>query len=81
MRKSGGVGRSAPFDAAFGEDRGHDAETIARIAANLFADDDWVDALIDALRRLQLDPFFDPPFRAINSDILSGLLVYEDQRV
>ena len=27
------------------------------------------------------DPFFEPPFRTINSDIHSGLLVFEDERV
>ena len=72
----------ALFDAAFGEDCGNDAETIARIAANLFADHDWTEALIRTLcERLHLDPMFRPPFHALNNELLSGLLVYENPRV
>ena len=58
------------------------AETVADAVASLFADDGWVDALVSALaRKMQADPFFEPPFRNLNSGIHTGLLVYEDERV
>ena len=38
--------------------------------------------LIDGLaEQMRADPFFDPPFRPINSDIHTGLLVFEDEHV
>jgi hypothetical protein len=58
------------------------AEAVADAVAGLFADDSWVDALVAALAaRMQADPFFDPPFRNLSSDLHSGLLVFEDERV
>lgn len=58
------------------------AEAVAEAIRGLFADDLWVDALIDGLAaRLAADPFFAPPFRALNSDIHEGLLVFDDERV
>ena len=58
------------------------AEKVADAIRALFADDLWVDRLIaglaDALRR---DPYFEPPFRHINSDVHRGLIVYEDDNV
>jgi hypothetical protein len=58
------------------------AEAVADAARRLFADDAWVDAVIGELaERMRVDPFFDPPFRAINSDIHSGLVLFEDERM
>jgi HEAT repeats len=58
------------------------AETVAAAVANLFADAGWVDTLVASLAdRMQADPFFDPPFRNLNSDVHSGLLVFEDEKV
>lgn len=54
----------------------------ADAARTLFSDHQWVDALLgqlaDAMRK---DPFLEPPFRPINSDIHSGLIVYEDEHL
>ncbi|HEY5712555.1 MAG TPA: HEAT repeat domain-containing protein [Allosphingosinicella sp.] len=56
-----------------------DAHAVAGTARELFGDDGWVEALVDGLASaMARDPFFDPPFRAINSDIHRGLIVYED---
>ncbi len=58
------------------------AEQVAETVRTLFADDFWVDELVASLaRRMQADPFFDPPFRNLNTDIHAGLLVFEDERV
>lgn len=61
------------------------AQTAGAAAAAigaLFASDAWIEALIDGLAdRLRADPFFEPPFRAINSDIHSGLIAYEGGQV
>jgi hypothetical protein len=54
------------------------AEKVADAARALFADDGWVDTLIGSLAaRMRDNPFFDPPFRNISTDIHRGLLVYE----
>jgi len=58
------------------------AEAVAEAIRTLFADDLWADSLIEGLAdQMRADPFFDPPFPAINSDLHNGLIVYEDQRV
>jgi HEAT repeats len=58
------------------------AEAVAAVVANLFADDFWLDALVEGLAdALAADPYFEPPFRHLNSDIHSGLVVYEDEHV
>lgn len=58
------------------------AEAVAATIRGLFADHRWVDALIGRLAgRMSSDPFFDPPFRALNSDVHSGLILLEDPRV
>ena len=58
------------------------AEEVAEVVGGLFADDAWVDELVASLARKMLaDPFFDPPFRNLNTDVSSGLLVFEDERV
>ena len=70
------------FDAVMGGVADRGADSVAAAVAILFADDGWVDALIgglaDAMRR---DRYFEPPFRHLNSDIHSGLLVFEDDTV
>lgn len=53
------------------------AEKIAEAVSLLFADDRWVDALVHGLAaRLRADPFFNPPFRNLATDIHNGLLVF-----
>lgn len=70
------------FDRAMAALPEQTAEAVAAALRTLFADDGWVETLIDGLAaRLRADPFFDPPFRAINSDIHTGLIAYEDERV
>ncbi|MGQ0590750.1 MAG: HEAT repeat domain-containing protein [Sphingosinicella sp.] len=70
------------FDQVLGPVRDAGVNEIVEAAHTLFADDAWVDALIDHLaQEMRADPYFEPPFRALNSDIHSGLLVFEDQHV
>jgi hypothetical protein len=58
------------------------AEQVAETIRILFADHAWVDVLVSALaRKMRADPFFDPPFRNLNSDVHTGLLVFEDEKV
>ena len=58
------------------------ASAVARTISNLFADDNWVDTLLDGLAaEMGRDCYFDPPFPAINSDIHTGLIVFEDEHV
>jgi hypothetical protein len=58
------------------------AEAVADAARALFADDAWVDRLIASLAaQMRADPFFDPPFRVMSSDIHGGLIVFEDERM
>lgn len=70
------------FDRAIAALPAQTAEAVADAVRALFADDGWVETLLDGLaERLRGDPFFEPPFRTINSDIHGGLLVFEDERV
>ncbi|MGQ0559896.1 MAG: HEAT repeat domain-containing protein [Sphingosinicella sp.] len=58
------------------------AEQVAAAVQPLFEDVGWVDTLIKTLAAaMRSDPFFEPPFRHINSDIHRGLIVYEDEHV
>ncbi len=58
------------------------AEAVAQTVSELFSDDDWVDALIATLAdEMRRDPYFEPPFRHINSDVHKGLIVFEDENV
>jgi hypothetical protein len=58
------------------------ADEVAMAMKRLFADDAWIDVLIASLAApVRDDPYFQPPFLALNSEIHSGLLVYEDDRV
>ena len=70
------------FDETFAPLDGASAETIAAAARDLFADDQWVSNLIAVLAaEMRRNPFFEPPFRALNTDLHTGLLVYEDDRI
>ena len=58
------------------------AEAVAEAASALFADEAWLDTLIDTLAaELSSDPFFEAPFPALHTDVHQGLVVYEDHRV
>jgi hypothetical protein len=77
---SGPVHRS--FDAAVAALPDETAEAMAEAMCGLFADDSWLDTLIDTLSaELRADPFFEPPFGTINVPLNQGLIVYEDRRV
>jgi hypothetical protein len=70
------------FDDALANLPVQSAEAIAEVMHALFADHGWVGALIDSLAvACANDPFFDPPFRVVSSDVHNGLLVFEDPRV
>ena len=70
------------FEAAIAKLPAQSAEAVAEAARGLLADEAWIAAAIDALAgQLLADPFFDPPFRAISTDIHSGLILFEDERV
>jgi hypothetical protein len=70
------------FRDAFDSIEAPTAEKIADAASALFADDFWVDALIDGLAaRMRADRFFDPPFRYHVTDIHNGLLVFAHELV
>lgn len=70
------------FDAAMAKLEPGDAETVVRAARGILADDEWLDALVARLAdAMRADPFFEPPFRALRSDIHSGLLIYEDNHL
>ena len=78
---------SGPVHRAFGAataglESAHAPRTSPAVVANLFADDFWVDHLLDGLAdALRDDPYFEPPFRSISSDIHNGLVVFEDDHV
>jgi hypothetical protein len=58
------------------------ANEVAEAVRTLFVDHGWIDTLVAQLAgKMRADPFFDPPFRNLNSDVHAGLLVYEDERV
>jgi hypothetical protein len=58
------------------------AEGIAAALAPVFRDERIIDAVLDALAEpLRRDPFFQPSFRHLNSEIHSGLVLFEDDRV
>ena len=58
------------------------AEAVTEAVTTLFADDAWIGSLIDGLAEaLRHDPYLEPPFSALGSDIHSGLLIYENPSV
>jgi hypothetical protein len=61
--------------------RQHGAHETADRLVQLFQDDSWVDVLIaNIVESMFRQPFFDPPFRALNSDVHKGLVTYEDEQ-
>lgn len=70
------------FDDAFARLGDCPADRVAEAARALFADAAWLDALVAGLSEaMRGDRYFEPPFRALHSDIHTGLLVYEDDHV
>lgn len=70
------------FDEIFEPIPADDAGAVAEAVRTLFADDQWVSALIATLAaEMRRNPYFEPPFRALNTDLHTGLLVYEDDKV
>jgi HEAT repeat protein len=66
------------FDETFAAIAAPTAEKVAAAASALFADDGWVDILVDSLAaKMRADPYFHPPFRNLTTEVHSGLLVYE----
>ena len=57
-------------------------EAVAEAVRGLFEDHAWTEHLLDDLAaEMARDPFFEPPFALLRSEIHSGFLVYEDDRV
>lgn len=70
------------FDRAMADLPEQSAEAAVEAVRALFVDDSWIGTLIDRLAaELCSDPFFEPPFGRLNSDIHSGLILFEDERV
>ncbi|MGE0178744.1 MAG: HEAT repeat domain-containing protein [Sphingomonas sp.] len=70
------------FDAAMATLGDADPMAVAQAARALLDDDSWVDALIGRLAdEMRADAYFEAPFRALRSDIHSGLLIYEDDHL
>lgn len=58
------------------------AAAVTAAAVALIADDAWVHKLVARLAgAMRDDPWFEPPFRALHTDIHSGLLAYEDSHL
>ena len=70
------------FSRAMGAVRQRSAEAVIARVQPLFGDDGWIDTLISTLAEaMRDDPFFEPPFRYLHSDVHTGLIVYEDDLV
>ena len=70
------------FDAAMANLPEESAEAVAEAASTLFADALWLDELIDTLAsELRDDPFFEPPFPPLHTDVHQGLVVFQDRRL
>jgi len=70
------------FAESFADLPDNDAQAVIAAVEALFADDLWVDTLIATLAaEMHRNPFFEPPFRHISSDVHKGLIVYEDDHV
>src|SRR5688500_5202919 len=68
------------FEAAIADLPVRSAEAISEAALALLRDDQWVKSLVRlAVDELRQDHFFVPHFPAINSDINSGLLVFDHE--
>lgn len=58
------------------------SEAVTSAACALFQEHEWVGTLLDQLAaEMTADPYFEPAFRFLHSDIHNGLLVYEDAQV
>ena len=58
------------------------AEAVAAAAAELLADDDWVETLLAQMSEAACrEPYFEPPFRHLNSGIHTGLVLFEDDNL
>jgi hypothetical protein len=58
------------------------AEAVAEAARALFADHAWLDRAIAGLAEaMRADPYFEPPFRAMSSDLHGGLILFEDSHL
>ena len=58
------------------------ATAITETLCALFNDNFALDALVEELgKALRQDPFFEPPCRQLNSEIHSGLMLFEDEHV
>jgi hypothetical protein len=70
------------FSRAMGAVRQRSAEAVIAKMQQLFGEDGWADTLIGTLAEaMRDDPFFEPPFRYLHSDVHTGLIVYEDDLV
>lgn len=70
------------FSEAFDTIEAPTAELIAETAIALFADDQWVNSLVDSLAaRMRADPFFTPPFPNLTTDVHNGLVVFQNELV
>lgn len=70
------------LSATFARVHGQPADQVVAATRRLFAQERWVESLVaDIAAAMRRDPFFEPPFRHINSDIHSGLIVFEDESV
>ena len=70
------------FTEAFAKLPERSVEAVVEAARSLLADESWVDALVGPIAAAMFeDPFLVPPFRHLDSDIHSGLVVYEDENV
>ncbi len=70
------------FDAAMAALPAHDAPSVAQAIHAIFRDDRCLDSLLDGVvAAMRRDPFFDPPFRVVTSDIHTGLNIFEDDNV
>jgi HEAT repeats len=70
------------FDETFAAIAAPTAEKVAAAACALFADDGWVEILVESLAaKMRADPYFEPPLRRMTTDVHTGLLVYENPMV
>lgn len=79
-------GETAPhvdFDAAMAAlPADANVETVAAAARAMLDDDAWVDRLVDrAAAAMRDNIWFEPPFRALHTNIHAGLLTYEDEHL
>jgi hypothetical protein len=70
------------FAQAMANCEGRGGQAVATVIAAIFADDRILDGLVETLAAsLREDVFFEAPFRSTNSEIHSGLVLFEDDSV